>query len=313
MAPWGSSVITLLLASSVIWSSKGFQIDRIPVDPSPVEGAKVSVSWSRDTAKDPRLFEFEWLPISDQFPEMDSLVEVGASDASGTTELTFPPKGQYRLAILSDPTASPLFTSDQAIEVGGNSTTSGSSTSSGGAQTSTQTSGLATQTPGPSGSHSTSLGQILGATLAGLFALSLVISGIRLRSRHKHQRQAHARRPEPDLIDPELTVDPLPSGLDAETRQSRPASKKLEPTPEPVQHTAVVEASDVMNTDTTVSEPPPPANALPVVDESRVGPFAGFTTDELVLELNQRIQTEDGQWDENETLPEYPGSERGDP
>ncbi|KAL0567134.1 hypothetical protein V5O48_014859 [Marasmius crinis-equi] len=258
---------------------------------------------------------------------MDFLVVVNARDETGTEELTFPPKGQYRLAIFAHTIGSPSFTSDQVIEVGANSTnsgsstttsgfsttTSGSSTSSGGEQTSTQTSGLATQTPGPSGSHSTSLGQILGATLAGLFALGLVISGIRLRSRHKQQRQAHARRPELDLIDPELAVDPLPSGLDAETRRSRPSSEKLEPTPEPVQYTPVVEVSDAMNTDTTISKSPPPANVFPIVDESRVGPFAGFTTDELVLELNQRIQTEDGRWDENETLPEYPGSERGDP
>ncbi|KAL0573187.1 hypothetical protein V5O48_008771 [Marasmius crinis-equi] len=184
----------------------------------------------------------------------------------------------------------------------------------------TQTSGSATQTqstsqtPAPSGSHPTPLGPILGGTLGGLFVLGLIIVGIWLCNRHKRRRQARPHNPEPDILDPEFTVDPFidhfPSGRRAETPQSQPVLEKLLPTSTLAQHSPIVDASAATDTDTWVPGATTP-NTLPTSNEPRIGPITGFTTDELVVELNQRIQTEDEQWNENETLPEYPGSNRG--
>ncbi|KAL0565002.1 hypothetical protein V5O48_017031 [Marasmius crinis-equi] len=205
-----------------------------------------------------------------------------------------------------------LFGTPTGVAEQAQSTTSAPNDNTNTTRATTQISGSqpTSQTSASSGSRPVPLASILGATLGGLFALGLIVLAIYCYCRHKRQRQARNHQPEPDSSDPGSTVDPFPSGQGAKTRRSRLGSeKKLAPTPEPVQHSPIVAANGATTTDTTVSETPSP-NALPVANEPGIGPFAGFTTDELVVELNQRIQTQDGRWNENETLPEYPGSER---
>ncbi|KAL0575925.1 hypothetical protein V5O48_006055 [Marasmius crinis-equi] len=163
-----------------------------------------------------------------------------------------------------------------------------------------------TQTQAPT-SHPSSLVPIIGGALGGLFGLGVIISVIWL---YFGRKRRDTYQPKPELSDLEFNVDPFPSGREGKTHRSRPVSEKLAPTPEPVQRLTIVAASTAIDTDTRVPGVPPLA-VLPVSDEPRVGPLTGFTTDELVVELNQRIQTQDGRWNDSETLPEYPGSERG--
>ncbi|KAL0567153.1 hypothetical protein V5O48_014838 [Marasmius crinis-equi] len=122
-----------------------------------------------------------------------------------------------------------------------------------------------------------------------------------------YYRRNRRRNEQPDLPDTESTVNPFPSGHDAKTRQSRPEYRKLPVTPlwnSLDMDIAAGQHSPGLNLGT-----PPVSRALEVAGEinrqTRSGIIAGLTTDELVLELNQRIR-----WNNNETLPEYPGSER---
>ncbi|KAL0575923.1 hypothetical protein V5O48_006053 [Marasmius crinis-equi] len=177
-----------------------------------------------------------------------------------------------------------------------------------------QTSGSSTQTQPPSqtptssASHRALLGPIIGGTLGGLFGLGLIISALWLFYSHKRRQQTRAHQPEPDVSD--FGVDPFPYGRDAKTRRSQPIPEKLPLSPKHMQAEAK-QSPDMTPPSGTTNAAMREPNTLTVPGErinqqATLGNAAGLTTDELVMELNQRIR-----WNDNETLPEYPGSERG--
>ncbi|KAL0569474.1 hypothetical protein V5O48_012491 [Marasmius crinis-equi] len=153
---------------------------------------------------------------------------------------------------------------------------------------------------------------------------------------------SHKRRSRPEPNASELSVEPFPSGRGAKTRRSRPISPKLPLVPQPDKSDSGVTVGPLPSGRDAKNRPesrrssrdpprlptprresrdigieadiratlPPSADVLPVSDEiigqARLEIIEGFTTDELVLVLNQRIR-----WNDDDTLPEYPGSERG--
>ncbi|KAL0570496.1 hypothetical protein V5O48_011462 [Marasmius crinis-equi] len=173
-----------------------------------------------------------------------------------------------------------------------------------------------TQTSAPPNSRPGSRpGPIIGGILGGLLGVVAIISALWFyyRHKHRHQNRVHAHQSDPSDLS-EFNINSFPPGRDAKTRQSRLLSEKsplTTPSP-PLQNVSpdIDGTSSAIDADTRV----PPPIALLVPDETtggqdRSGIMAGLTTNELVLELNQRMQ-DDGQWNDSETLPGYPGSER---
>ncbi|KAL0575924.1 hypothetical protein V5O48_006054 [Marasmius crinis-equi] len=145
--------------------------------------------------------------------------------------------------------------------------------------------------------------------MGGLFGLGVVVCTLWLVWSRKRRRQTGYYQPEPDLS--EASVNPFPSGNVAQTRQVQTVPEKSSLVSESIQAELAPETASAADTETT-PRAPPARDATPVPSELpngqvRLGIMAGLTTDELVTELNQRIG-----WNDNDTLPEYPGSVRGE-
>ncbi|KAL0572854.1 hypothetical protein V5O48_009102 [Marasmius crinis-equi] len=158
----------------------------------------------------------------------------------------------------------------------------------------------AVHTPVSSESRSNPRGPIIGATLGSLFGLGGIIFALWFFYVRKRRQEIHAQRPVPNVL--ELIVDRFSFDRDEKTRPISPILPlSLSPAPAP----------DI-SADTRTAPPARGTSTIPdeISSQTRSGIIAGLTTDELVLELNQRIRV-DEQWNDSETLPEYPGSERG--
>ncbi|KAL0567135.1 hypothetical protein V5O48_014860, partial [Marasmius crinis-equi] len=107
----------------------------------------------------------------------------------------------------------------------------------------------ASQIPAASGSHTPYLHQILGATisLGSISGVGFIMLIIWLYKRLKHRQQTFANPPEPDLPEPEFTVDPFPVGCATEAHPSQLMSNKLTLTPEPIHQSSIITSGAAIN------------------------------------------------------------------
>ncbi|KAL0568172.1 hypothetical protein V5O48_013822 [Marasmius crinis-equi] len=168
----------------------------------------------------------------------------------------------------------------------------------------------------PAGSWSTSVGPIMGSVLGGIFGAALIVCALWLHSR----KRSRARRPVFDF--PETLVDPLPSGREAKTRRPHLSAgfQELVPQLRNPSETHVSIAVAFIPDARVVAVPATSDGAAPAVPASDdTSDYATeqfgvgnevFTTNELVLELNQEVQTGE-RWNSSESLLGCPESEIG--
>ncbi|KAL0058961.1 hypothetical protein AAF712_014328 [Marasmius tenuissimus] len=305
---------------------------------------KANVTWGRDPSKDPSSFVLVWVTFGTEDLQQGGVpVNVANSTVSGVTEVPYPDAGWYQLgmteAALSALTHGPLFISDREVRV---SEASGDTffTSSGPSTVPTSASIKAihsTELPSSTASGSESrpsasddasqtrklpivpivVGAIVGSILmlgSVVFILrcylrkrrsagqtpSLEIYPFRMQPSEKaispksdyEAAQQRTQRPEADITihqdigrDPDIKLAPPPDWADPE--DTLPAS------------TLVLVRNGVDGLVDVALAPATPRSAMQV-----------FTTDELVMELNQRLQEEGQLWDVDESLPGYPESDQ---
>ncbi|KAJ8079995.1 hypothetical protein PM082_016821 [Marasmius tenuissimus] len=298
----------------------------------PLAGSKANVSWSRDPSKNPPSFSFVWVNHTGR-PTGNTGVNVGVTNSTtaGSKEVPYPSPGRYKLSIFEALNVvsyldDPLFTNKQetivlapdgsALLSSELSTPPSSVSSTSGEDSNTA---LPSSTPPESASQTRSSMSvpIVVGTIGGSLMLGLMAFIIRYYFR---KRRSTAGRQTSSLdIDPFLTQLSEKNVVSSKS-DGIAAQRPQQPEPDTVAQ---------QGPDTTKPESPPsidpPENAsatrTPTVAQNTVEGLVNvapssrremqvLTTDELAVELNQRLQ-EEGRWDVDESLPGYPESNHG--